>query len=92
MSDATIIDAALRFARSNPELLAVARGAAPRIGSSVDELLINAIKGVRAALEPTPAIAERMAAGGLCVSTAPAVAEEQVRLRPPRRQQLVVLK
>ena len=62
MSDANnVIDARLRFARSNPELLAFAQQAAPGAGRGVDELLRDAIARVRAELEPDDAA--RTAAG-----------------------------
>ena len=51
-SDAsTIIDAAVRFARSNPELLACARDGAMATGRSVDELLLEAVRRLRVAIE-----------------------------------------
>jgi hypothetical protein len=46
---ARIIDAAARFLRTNPELLAYARAAAPGSGMSVAELLEDAVARVRAA-------------------------------------------
>ena len=49
-SGATIIDAAVRFARSNPEVLACAREGASRTGCSVDELLTEAVARMRAAI------------------------------------------
>ena len=52
MSDtANVIDAAVRFARSNPELVAYARAEAPRAGRSVEQLLRDAIERVRAETE-----------------------------------------
>jgi hypothetical protein len=52
MSDGTtIIDAALRFARSNPELVDCAREGAVRSGRSVDDLLLEAIARMRRAIE-----------------------------------------
>lgn len=52
MSDGTnIIDAALRFARSNPELVDCARQGATDSGRSVDDLLLEAIGRVRAAID-----------------------------------------
>ena len=54
-STSNVIDAAIRFARTNPELVAYARAAAPRAGRSVDQLLREAIERVRAELEePAP--------------------------------------
>lgn len=50
--EAVVIDASLRFARSNPELLAYAQAAAARTGRSVDDLLLDAIDRVRAVAEP----------------------------------------
>jgi hypothetical protein len=47
----TIIDAAVRFARSNPELVDCAREGALRTGRSVDELLREAIARMRAAMD-----------------------------------------
>ncbi len=52
MSDGTnIIDAALRFARSNPELVDCARQGAMESGRSIDDLLLEAIARVRAAID-----------------------------------------
>jgi hypothetical protein len=59
-TSAVVIDAALRFARSNPQVLALAYSAAPRTGRSVDELLLDAVSRMRAAAER--AAAERSAA------------------------------
>ncbi|MBV8195573.1 MAG: hypothetical protein JOY80_08600 [Candidatus Dormibacteraeota bacterium] len=42
-----IIDAAIRFARSNPEVLAYATQSAPATGRSVDQLLLDAIERMR---------------------------------------------
>ena len=46
-----VIDAAVRFARTNPELVALARAEAPRAGRSVDQLLWDAVERVRAEIE-----------------------------------------
>ena len=46
-----VIDAALRFARSNPELVACARDGASHSGRSVDELLLDAVVRLRNAVE-----------------------------------------
>lgn len=58
----SVIDASLRFARSNPEVLAYARVAAARTGRSVDQLLVEAVERVRAA-RSVPAVAQQQ--GGL---------------------------
>jgi hypothetical protein len=42
----TVIDASLRFAQANPELLRYARDSAERVGVSVDDLLRDAIDRV----------------------------------------------
>jgi hypothetical protein len=52
MTDGTIIDAALRFVRTNPDLLAAARAAAPQAGCSVDVLLDDAVRRCRSAVHP----------------------------------------
>lgn len=52
-----IIDAALRFARSNPELLQCAREGALESGRSVDDLLLEAIGRMRAATERRGSVA-----------------------------------
>lgn len=51
MSDenGVVIDATLRFARSNPELVRYAESSANSIGASVDDLLRQAIARVVAA-------------------------------------------
>lgn len=49
--DAKIIDAATRFLRTNPELLAHAQSAAPSTGCGVEQLLHNAVIRVRAEME-----------------------------------------
>ena len=52
-----VIDAALRFARSNPELLRYAEQSAAIAGASVDQLLciaIDRIVAIRAKELPTP--------------------------------------
>ena len=46
-----IIDAALRFARSNPELVDCAREGAIHSGRSVDDLLVDAVARLRNAVE-----------------------------------------
>ena len=50
-SGTNIIDAALRFASSNPELVDCAREGARYSGRSVDELLLDAVARLRNALE-----------------------------------------
>jgi hypothetical protein len=45
--NAAIIDAATRFLRSNPELLAFARRGAGETGQPVDELLTDAVRRIR---------------------------------------------
>ena len=52
MTDGRLIDAALRFVRTNPDLLAAARAAAPQAGCSVDALLDDAVRRCRSALQP----------------------------------------
>jgi hypothetical protein len=44
--EGVVIDAALRFARSNPDLLRYAHENAGRAGASVDDLLLEAIERV----------------------------------------------
>jgi hypothetical protein len=46
---ARVIDAAVRFLRTNPEVLAYARSAAPATGVSVDGILADAVKRLRGA-------------------------------------------
>ena len=57
--DGTIIDAAVRFARSNPEVMRYARIAAPRTGRSVDDLLRDAIDRLREERERDDPCAQR---------------------------------
>ena len=45
--NAAIIDAATRFLRSNPELLAFARCGAGETGETIDDLLVDAVRRVR---------------------------------------------
>lgn len=52
-----IIDAALRFARTNPELVECARAGALDSGRSVDDLLLEAIARMRAATEQRELVA-----------------------------------
>lgn len=47
LQNAAIIDAATRFLRSNPELLAFARRGAGETGQPVDELLTDAVRRIR---------------------------------------------
>ncbi|MDQ6847991.1 MAG: hypothetical protein M3019_10510 [Candidatus Dormibacteraeota bacterium] len=49
-----VIDATLRFARSNPELLAYANQSAATVGIAVDDLLRQAIDRVAAARAKEP--------------------------------------
>ena len=42
-----VIDAAVRFLRTNPELLAYARAAAPDTGMSVERILADAVRRLR---------------------------------------------
>jgi hypothetical protein len=73
MADTTnIVDAAVRFLRTNPELLAYATAEAARNGLSVDALLCNTVARVRGDLE---------------CSTLEAIAQEQMIRRAARRQQ-----
>ena len=74
---ATVIDAAVRFARTNPELMAYAREAAARTGRSVDELLLDAVQRVR---DASPA-----------ASSAAAVPQQQGRVAAAHRQQRVLV-
>jgi hypothetical protein len=67
-----VIDAAVRFLRSNPELLAYAQSAAAAGGMSVEALLTGTVARVRAE------------AGD---STLEAIAKEQVVLGAAHRQQ-----
>ncbi|TME49292.1 MAG: hypothetical protein E6I55_02440 [Chloroflexi bacterium] len=46
-----LIDASVRFLRTNPELLAYAHSAAQSTGRSIDELLRDAVSRVRTELE-----------------------------------------
>ena len=46
-----VIDAALRFARSNPELVDCARHGALHSGRSVDDLLLDAVARLRRSVE-----------------------------------------
>jgi len=48
-AQARIIDAAVRFLRTNPDLLAYARSAAPSTGLSVDAILADAVRRLREA-------------------------------------------
>ena len=48
---AKIIDATVRFLRTNPELLACAQTGAARTGRSVDELLADAARRYASAVE-----------------------------------------
>ena len=46
-NDSVIIDAATRFLRGNPELLAFARRGADETGQGIDELLSDAVRRIR---------------------------------------------
>ncbi len=46
-----VIDAALRFLRTNPEVLEYARSAAPESGMSVDDILLDAVRRLRESAE-----------------------------------------
>jgi hypothetical protein len=59
---ARIIDAAVRFMRTNPELVAYARSAAPQVGLSVDEILSDAVRRLRAASLGEPVAQEQVIA------------------------------
>lgn len=63
--ECVVIDAALRFARSNPDLLRYAQENAGRAGLSVDDLLREAIERVVASRreESGPLFAEAMISG-----------------------------
>jgi len=50
-----LIDASVRFLRTNPELLAYARSAAQSTGASVELLLRDAVDRVRTELQPPAA-------------------------------------
>lgn len=52
--DSVVIDAALRFVRSNPELVTYAQSAAAQTGRSVDDLLLDAIDRLRSGAAPQP--------------------------------------
>ena len=66
-----IIDAAVRFLRTNPELVAYATAEAARCGVGVEALLQETIARTRGELEG---------------STLDSVAQEQMIRRPARRQ------
>jgi len=59
-SEGRVIDVAVRFLRTNPELIAYAHGAAPGAGKSVQELLEDAVALIRSGAEAIPQ--EEMAA------------------------------
>ena len=50
-SEGRVIDAAVRFLRTNPELIAYADRAAPGAGMSVQELLEDAVARIRSGAE-----------------------------------------
>ncbi|MBV9101070.1 MAG: hypothetical protein JOZ46_11160 [Candidatus Dormibacteraeota bacterium] len=50
-TDCTVIDAAVRFLRTNPELVACARAGAEGTGLSVEELLAETVRRARSAAE-----------------------------------------
>ena len=54
-----VIDAALRFARSNPELVDCARQGARTSGRSVDDLLLDAVARLRTSVENRELVALR---------------------------------
>lgn len=58
-----VIDAALRFARSNPELLRYAQQSVGASGASVDELLRQAIDRVIATRSTEPSVTDFSASG-----------------------------
>ncbi len=53
-SEVKVIDTAVRFLRTNPELIAYARAAAPSTGRSVDELLAAAVERARSVEQLVP--------------------------------------
>ena len=62
MNDGTnVIDAALRFARSNPDLVACAREGALQSGRSVDDLLLDAVERMRAVASKSEGVAPQRA-------------------------------
>ena len=67
-----VIDAAVRFLRSNPRVLAYAQTGAAASGVSVETLLTDTVARIR---------------GELADSTLEAIAQEQVILRAAHRQQ-----
>ena len=50
-TECTVIDAAVRFLRSNPALLAYARSNAAETGMTVDQLLAETVRRARSAAE-----------------------------------------
>lgn len=50
-TDCTVIDAAVRFLRTNPDLIARARSGAAETGLTVDELLRETVRRARSAAE-----------------------------------------
>ena len=50
-SEGRVIDAAVRFLRTNPELISYAHGAAPGVGLTVQELLEDAVARIRSDCE-----------------------------------------
>jgi hypothetical protein len=67
-----VIDAAVRFLRSNPRVLAYAQAAAAANGVTVEALLTDTVARMR---------------GEVADSTLEAIAQEQVTLRAAHRQQ-----
>jgi len=47
--DGRVIDAAVRFLRTNPEVLQYVQSSAPAIGVSVDDILADAVARIRKA-------------------------------------------
>ena len=58
-----VLDASLRFARTNPELVALAERHARALGRSVDDLLRDAITRTAAAREVDPSAAIELPEG-----------------------------
>jgi hypothetical protein len=54
VSRGRVIDAAVRFLRNNPELVAFAQAAAPVTGRSVEELLADAVERFRSSAQAVP--------------------------------------
>jgi hypothetical protein len=59
LPETRVIDCAVRFLRTNPEVMAYAASAAPATGLGIDAILADAVRRLRSSAEPEQPVAQK---------------------------------